>query len=243
MAPSASLPDGLRVYAIGDIHGRLDLLDELLATIDADDSARPAARTMLVFLGDLIDRGPDSAAVLERLTKLSATRPDSRFILGNHEEVFLEAIGGDPQAVRAFCRIGGRETILSYGVTPEEYEQLDYAGVSARIGALVPREHIAFVRGFEDMVVLGDYAFVHAGVRPGVPLDAQRPADLRWIREPFLSFSGRHERTIVHGHTIRPDVEIRTSRIGIDTGAYASGCLTALGLDGAERWFLQTARS
>jgi len=243
VAPSASLPDGLRVYAIGDIHGRLDLLDDLLATIDADDGARPAARTVLIFLGDLIDRGPASAAVLERLATLSATRPDMRFILGNHEEVFLQAIDGDPQAVRAFCRIGGRETILSYGVSPEEYEQLDYAEVSARIDALVPPEHIAFVRGFEDMVVFGDYAFVHAGIRPDVPLDAQRPGDLRWIREPFLGFAGRHERIIVHGHTIRPEVEIRAGRIGIDTGAYASGRLTALGLDGSERWFLQTDRT
>lgn len=243
VAPTASLPDGLRVYAIGDIHGRLDLLDDLLAMIQADDAARPAAQTVLIFLGDLIDRGPDSAEVLGRLSALATTRPDTRFILGNHEEVFLQAIDGDPQAVRAFCRIGGRETILSYGVSPEDYEQLDYPGVSARIDALVPSEHIAFVRGFEDMVVFGDYAFVHAGIRPGVALDAQRPADLRWIREPFLSFSGRHERIIVHGHTIRPDVEVRASRIGIDTGAYASGCLTALGLDGDARWFLQTAAS
>lgn len=239
-APPASLPENLRVYAIGDIHGRLDLLDELLAMIDADDTARPPARTTLVFLGDLVDRGPDSAGVVERLADLADARVDTRFILGNHEEVFLAALDGDPQSLRAFCRIGGRETILSYGISPEDYEQLDYDQVAARIAALVPPRHAAFLRGFEDIVVLGDYAFVHAGVRPGVPLTEQHASDLRWIREPFLGFTGRHERLIVHGHTIRPEVETRASRIGIDTGAYASGRLTALGLQDRERWLLQT---
>ncbi|KQN27189.1 serine/threonine protein phosphatase [Sphingomonas sp. Leaf34] len=240
-ASAPSVPEGQRVYAVGDIHGCADLLDELIALIDADDAERGPADTLLIFLGDLVDRGPASAAVIERLRTLSATRGNVRCLLGNHEEIFLGALDGEPKALRLFCRIGGRETVLSYGMESTEYERLDYEELVHRLTDLVPSEHRAFVGNFEDMIVIGDYAFVHAGVRPDAPLDRQRTADLRWIRDPFLDHRTRLEKTIVHGHTMTDDIEHRTHRIGVDTGAYKSGKLTALGLEGSDVWHLQTA--
>ena len=234
------LPDGKRIYAIGDIHGRIDLLDDLIARIDADDAARPPADVEWIVLGDLIDRGPNSAEVVERLLTLSETRGNIRFILGNHEEVFLQAMHGDLEALRLFARIGGRETIVSYGVSEHDFERSDYDELFDLLNARVPARHLAFLDAFERMIERGDYAFVHAGIRPGVALTSQSGSDLRWIRSSFLNHEGEFGAMVVHGHTISDDVEIRHNRIGIDTGAYASGRLTALGLEGGERWFLAT---
>ena len=236
----AEIPEGRRVYAVGDIHGRADLLDDLIAMIDEDERARGPAQTTLIFLGDIVDRGPASAAVIDRLRGLAHDRSDVRFLLGNHEEIFLGALDGEPKALRLFCRIGGRETVLSYGMEAAEYERLDYEELVQRLEALVPDEHREFLRAFEDMIVIGDYAFVHAGVRPDTPLDLQRTSDLRWIRDPFLDHRSTLEKTIVHGHTMTDEIERRGHRIGIDTGAYTSGRLTALGMEGAETWALQT---
>lgn len=239
-APSASIAAGRRIYAIGDIHGRDDLLEQLLDQIAADDAGRPPAETTLIFLGDLVDRGPSSAQVVERLLRLQATRSNVHFLLGNHEEVFLLALSGDLEALRFFTRIGGRETILSYGLTPSEYDSLDYLELMEAFQARVPQAHIDFITGFEDLIEIGDYAFVHAGVQPTVPLAEQKTSDLRWIRNEFVNFRGNFERIIVHGHTIAENVEWRSNRIGIDTGAFASGRLTALGLEGVEQWLVQT---
>ena len=242
-AATSVVPEGQRVYAVGDIHGCVALLDELIALIDADDAQRGPAETTLIFLGDVVDRGPASAAVVERLRNLAATRGSVRFLLGNHEEIFLGALDGEPKALRLFCRIGGRETVLSYGMDAAEYERLDYEELVHRLADLVPAEHRAFMSAFEDMIVIGDYAFVHAGVRPDVPLDRQRSSDLRWIRDPFLDHRTKLDKTIVHGHTMTDEVEHRGHRIGVDTGAYASGKLTALGLEGGEVWQVQTKGS
>lgn len=239
-APPATVPPGTRVYAIGDVHGRLDLLDRLLTAIDADDAARGPAETLLVFLGDLIDRGPDSAGVVARAMALAASGRAVRFIKGNHEEVFLAALAGREGTMRFFLRIGGEETLASYDIAGDEFRDADHDELTALAQARVPEAHWAFLDGFEDQVEVGDYLFVHAGVRPGVPLAEQDPADLRWIREPFLAHEGGHGRVIVHGHTIAPEVEERGNRIGIDTGAYASDRLTALGLEGGARWLLDT---
>lgn len=236
----ASLPAGQRVYAVGDIHGRRDLLDDLLTRIDRDDAARPGAQTTLVFLGDLVDRGPTSAQVVERLLQLSGERPDTRFLLGNHEEIFLLALSGDLEALRLFCRVGGRETILSYGMDEATYAALDYRELAACLPTLVPAAHREFLEAFEDLIVLGDYAFVHAGVKPGVALEAQRAEELRWIREPFLSHRQPFDKFIVHGHTITEDIDDAGVRIGIDTGAYRSNRLTALGLESDQRWVIDT---
>ncbi|MES3093833.1 metallophosphoesterase family protein [Sphingomonas aerolata] len=238
---SCSIPDGRRVYAVGDIHGCADLLDDLIAQIDADDAARGAAETTVIFLGDIVDRGPGSAAVIDRLIGYAAARADVRFLQGNHEEIFLGALDGEPKALRLFCRIGGRETVLSYGMDAAEYERLDYEELVQRLAQLVPEAHRRFLAGFEDLITIGDYAFVHAGVRPGTPLEDQRGSDLRWIRDPFLDHRSPLDKMIVHGHTVIEEVQTMAHRIGIDTGAYATGRLTALGIEGDRTWTLQTA--
>lgn len=239
---TGSVPAGQRVYAVGDIHGQLDLLDRLLNLIDADDAARGPASTRLIFLGDLVDRGPDSAGVIRRLRELARIR-DIGVLRGNHEEVFLGVLAGDEKAVRLFCRIGGRETAQSYGISPCQYERMDHAELAAALTQRVPAEDRAFLSRSGDMIIVGDYAFVHAGVRPGTPLVEQVPEHLRWIREPFLDHRGPLEKIIVHGHTIEPAVQFRSHRIGIDTGAFATGRLTALGLEGSSAWVLQTVAS
>ena len=237
---SARVPDGRRIYAVGDIHGRLDLLDELLDRIEADSAGRGMADTLVVFLGDLIDRGPDSRGVVERLMAFARGPLPARFLMGNHEEVFLKALGGDLRALRFLIRIGGRETILSYGVAEEEYRALDFPELIALMQSKVPPDHARFLGGFEAWVEAGDYLFVHAGIRPGVALDDQTGTDLRWIRDDFLRHRDGFGKIVVHGHSITDAVDVRANRIGIDTGAYASGRLTAIGLEGAERWFLST---
>lgn len=241
-APAADhrVPDGQRIYAVGDIHGRLDLLDQLLARIDADDAARGGAETELIFLGDLVDRGPDSAGVVERLRQLKASGRKARFLAGNHEEVFLQAAQGDRQALRFLVRIGGRATVLSYGVSEAEYDAADFGELMELFVPRVPPEHVEFLRSFEDQIVVGDYLFVHAGIRPARPLDEQQRSDLRWIRSDFLDYRGDHGLMVVHGHTITDDVDEQPNRIGIDTGAFVTGRLTAVGLEGAERWYLST---
>lgn len=236
---SGLIPSGQRVYVIGDIHGRRDLLDSLLTMIEADDAGRPTAELQLIFLGDLIDRGPQSAAVVERAMQLAARGP-CRFLMGNHEELLLRSLDGDERALRLFARVGGRETILSYGMDEATSNALDFGELLAALPDLVPPAHRAFLAGFEDVIELGDYVFVHAGIRPGVPLSDQRAAELRWIRDEFLDHPGPHPRIVVHGHTITPQVEWRGHRIGIDTGAYASGELTALALENDQRWTVAT---
>lgn len=243
VAPSliGRAPAGQRIYAIGDIHGRLDLLNSLMTKIEADDAKRPPADVKIIFLGDLIDRGPSSAEVVERAKEIAAGPWNCQFLLGNHEEVFLKALGGDMKALAFFVRIGGRETILSYGVSEAEYRDSDFPQLHALLSERVPESHRAFLGGFEDLIVLGDYAFVHAGVRPGQALDSQRPSDLRWIRHEFLDHRDGFEKIIVHGHTIFDEVETRPHRIGLDTGAYSSGKLSAMGFEAADRWLLDTA--
>lgn len=235
-----SVPAGRRVYAVGDIHGRLDLLERLLGAIETDSAARGAAEVLVVFLGDLVDRGPDSRGVVERLMAYRDGPVNTRFLMGNHEEVFLRALDGDTKALKFLVRIGGRATILSYGIAEEEYQRLDFDQLSEALRACVPAEHIAFLSGFEEWVEVGDYLFVHAGVRPGIDLERQRVSDLRWIRDDFLLHRDDFGKMVVHGHSITEDADIRGNRIGIDTGAFQSGRLTAIGLEGTERWFLST---
>jgi len=235
------VPDGMRVYAIGDIHGRLDLLDRLLANIAADDRTRGnGVETLYIFLGDLIDRGPDSSGVVERLLAFSRSGAKVRFLMGNHEQVFLRALEGDQRALRFLARIGGRETLKSYGVTEEDYVELDFDELAAHAASKVPPEHLAFLAGFENMIRVGDYLFVHAGLRPGVELEAQSDNDLCWIRDEFLSHRDSFGPMVVHGHSITPDIDLRPNRIGIDTGAYRSGILTALAIENGERWTIDT---
>jgi serine/threonine protein phosphatase 1 len=234
------VPDGQRIYAIGDVHGRLDLLDRLIELIRDDDAQRDSGETTIIFLGDLVDRGPDSQGVVARALDLSKAPIGTRFLMGNHEEVFVRAVGGDLRALRMLLRIGGRETVLSYGVTADEYRNLDFEDLAALLKEKVPDEHVAFLASFEQSIEAGDYLFVHAGIRPGISLSEQSPSDLRWIRQDFLHHRESHGKLVVHGHSVTDEVDVRSNRIGIDTGAFASGRLTAIGLEKDERWFLTT---
>jgi serine/threonine protein phosphatase 1 len=232
-----AVADGMRVYAIGDVHGRLDLLSALAVAIEADDAARPAAETCVILLGDLVDRGPDSAGVIAFAMGWSQRRT-VRHILGNHEEMLLHALerkGG----MRVFVRNGGAETILSYGVDTDVLHASTLSEAMELATGAIPPAHIAFLRAAEPYISCGDYLFVHAGIAPGVPLEQQAPHDLRWIREPFLVSDVNHGAVVVHGHTIAREAEIRPNRIGIDTGAFMTGRLTALGLEGTQRWLVE----
>jgi serine/threonine protein phosphatase 1 len=233
-----AVPAGQRIYAVGDIHGRLDLFEALIEAIEEDDRCAVPAHTTVVLLGDLVDRGPDSAGVIERARQWQQQR-NVRILLGNHEEMFLESCRR-PEVLRHFLRFGGRETLLSYGIQPSAGADDEIDDVLALIRERVPAQDLEYIRGFESLVMFGDYAFVHAGVLPGVELTKQSVQDLRWIREPFLSCDKPYSHVIIHGHTITEDVEMRSNRIGIDTGAFNSGRLTALVLEGTARRLIQT---
>jgi serine/threonine protein phosphatase 1 len=226
------LPPGLRVYAIGDVHGCADRLVALYAAIDADLAARPSpSEALLLHLGDYVDRGPDSAGVLEALLNPSGLAGAGAIhLLGNHEAMMLEACAAraPPDALAFWMANGGLATLESYGTDPHEPEWL----------ARIPCAHLALLRNCPLQQRLGDYLFVHAGVRPDVPLDRQDPEDLLWIREPFLSWRGKLESVVVHGHTPMPVPTIRPHRIGIDTGACFGGDLTCLVLEEGRMGFL-----
>ncbi len=232
---------GARAYAIGDVHGCKSLLEDLIGKIEADLAARPVGEAWLVLVGDLIDRGPDSAGVIELLRTYRHDRLKPAFLMGNHEEYFLRILGGETKKLDSWLTYGGKECVESYGLSPEDLIVLPEGEALLRLRRAVPDNHRRFLKGFHDTFRFGDYLFVHAGIRPGLALDQQSREDLRWIREPFLSDMGDHGFVVVHGHTIVDAVEERPNRIGIDTGAYRSGVLTALVVDGAERRFLSTA--
>ncbi len=239
--PSPRGAEGYRAYAVGDVHGRLDLLEEMLAKIEADIAARHSAQNLIVFLGDLIDRGPHSAGVIERLRTWRPADASAIFLCGNHEEVLMRVLAGEPVILADWLRFGGTECLASYRLARPALEKMDEAEALAAIRAAIPPEHQAFLNTFADSLRFGDYLFVHAGIRPGIAVSAQAKKDLRWIREPFLDNSTDHGFVVVHGHTISARVEQRANRIGIDTGAYRTGRLTALAIEGERRWFLETS--
>ena len=235
-----TVPVGRRAYAVGDVHGRLDLLDDLLRRVEADNAARPHASVTIVFLGDLIDRGPQSAQVVERLRRYRPAFAKAVFLMGNHEEVLLRILSGETTLLADWLRFGGAECARSYGIDPKQMETLGGASALELLRNAIPKEHAKFLASFVDTASFGKYLFVHAGIRPGVPLSHQQPQDLRWIRLPFLDDEADHGCIVVHGHTITEAVDERENRIGVDTGAYRTGVLTALGVEGEERWLLQT---
>jgi serine/threonine protein phosphatase 1 len=237
-----TLPPGHLLYAIGDIHGRSDLLAKLLAEIDADASQREGVeRRTLVFIGDYIDRGPDSFGVVELLLNALPAGFDVHFLKGNHESIMLDFLE-DPSCLGQWLANGAEATLRSYGVDvgtlarerarPETWRK-------AFLAAL-PGRHRAFFESLELMVPVGDYLFVHAGVRPGVPLEAQDPQDMIWIRGEFLRAPDDFGKVVVHGHTPTTVPDVRANRIGIDTGAVFTGRLTALRLEDSSRGFVQT---
>jgi len=233
-------PRGWRAYGVGDIHGRLDLLDQLLDKIHEDIARRPSRKVLLVFVGDLIDRGPHSAQVVERLRTYRHSGVRTVFLLGNHEEALLRILAGEADLVTKWRWFGGTECLQSYGVDTSNLAELGDDDALELVRKAIPKEHVEFLQSFDDSCRFGDYLFVHAGIRPGIEFDQQRQSDLRWIRDPFLFDETDHGFVVVHGHTIRPDVEVRPNRIGIDTGAYRSGILTALAIEGSESWLLDT---
>lgn len=234
-----AIPAGHRVYAIGDIHGQDDLLADLLTQIERDRADRPGAQVTIVLLGDLIDRGPRSAEVVERLRTYRPAGVRFEYLTGNHEEVLLRILGGEGDLVGDWLSFGGAECALSYGLDESHLADLPPGEAVEALRSAIPASHQAFMESFSDTFRAGDYLFVHAGIRPGIALAEQAQADLRWIRDPFLDHGRRHELMVVHGHTISPQVDERPGRIGIDTGAYKHGVLTALVLEGSQRRVLQ----
>ncbi len=234
------IPVGQRVYAIGDIHGRLDLLLPLLAHIRADTKARHPAETHVVLLGDLVDRGPYSAETVEFAISALPGFATFHCLMGNHEEAMLRAL--DPAADRTdnqWLKFGGYETLASYGLPVAMLgEELPPADV---LRNYVPDRHRLFLERLPDYLHFGDYLFVHAGIRPGKALAEQESADMRWIRHEFLDHRGDLGVFVVHGHTITDEPDIQNNRMGIDTGAYRTGTLTAVGLEGERRWFLKSS--
>ena len=232
-------PSGCRAYAIGDVHGRLDLLKRLLAQIERDDRARVPATTYLVLLGDLIDRGPESKGVIDHFLRSPPGFATPVFLKGNHEEFLLSVLEGEDQMVGSWLTYGGYECAESYGVSRGWTLNVAPTEVAERLRQAVPAAHQAFLADMADSFQFGDYLFVHAGICPGIPLERQSSKDLRWIREGFLDNRSDHGVMVVHGHTIVEKPEQHPNRIALDTGAYRSGVLTALGLEGRERWFLE----
>jgi len=239
--PLPAVPEGTRYYAIGDIHGRLDLYKALVEAIEADDRDNRGLESHVILLGDLVDRGPDSAGVID-FTRTWQKERNVRVLAGNHEEMFLNAFK-KPEVLRHFLKHGGRETILSYGLSKKQFNAMNIDELFAKLPQLIPQTELDYVRDFEEMIIAGDYVFVHAGIDPAVPLNQQKRGDLLWIRDRFLAHEGPLDKVVVHGHTIFPKVMDCGNRIGIDTGAFRSGMLTALVLEGDERRTIQASQS
>jgi serine/threonine protein phosphatase 1 len=235
-----SLPPGERVYAVGDIHGRADLLEEMLALIAAD-AARSAPRSVtLVWLGDYVDRGPSPREVVDLLIGSAGEPHRSVFLMGNHEEAMLHFLV-DPGAGRQWFSFGGLQTLASYGVPVADSRAVGFYGrARAALLAALPAAHRDFFQSLKFSEAIGDFFFCHAGVRPGVALDAQDPQDLIWIRDEFLYWRHDFGKMVVHGHTPVPEPELRPNRVNIDTGAYATGRLTCAVIEGSEIGFLST---
>jgi calcineurin-like phosphoesterase family protein len=232
---AASTPPETRIYAVGDIHGRADLLHETMERIDDDLLRRPITYAAEVYLGDYVDRGPDSKGVIDMLAA-RIVRNNAVCLRGNHEDL-MERFIHHPHVLHSWLKVGGLHTLASYGVVPrsetESAEQLH-----RRFRLALPRAHELFLKCLRPWICCGDYLFVHAGIRPTVPFDRQNVVDLLWIRDEFLNSTHDHGKRIVHGHTPVPHPDVRHNRINIDTGAWRTGMLTCLMLEGASVQFL-----
>jgi len=240
---TSQTPPDTAIYAIGDIHGRLDLLAAIHERIAADAARRPARRKLLVYLGDYVSRGRDCRGVVDRVREWLPPGFERIALKGNHEDILLNFLDGDLDAGRHWLNYGGLEALTHYGVAIPDREARDDASLAIlrdRFGAALPQSHLDFFRSLAISHQAGDYYFVHGGVRPGVPLAGQTDHDRMWIRKAFLDSDADHGAVVVHGHSISAQPVIRGNRIGIDTGAYRSGVLTCLRLEGSSRGFLQT---
>ena len=239
---SPSLPAGLRLYAIGDIHGRDDLIGRMHGLINRDLADEPVDDYRIVHLGDYVDRGPDSAKVVERLAALCRTNGRVICLKGNHDDGLLRFLQDPIESAPFFVHNGGLETAASYGAVPARAFLLDNDLTMLRdhLAVALPDHHRRFLAELPLTATFGDYLFVHAGVRPGVALDRQDPDDLIWIRHEFLDFDGSFGKVVVHGHTPMVEPDSLKNRIGIDTGAFATGRLTCVVLQDDRRRFLDT---
>jgi serine/threonine protein phosphatase 1 len=235
-----SLPAELRIYAIGDIHGRLDLLNELLARIGSDIALRPTVRPLYVFLGDYIDRGSASRETIDRLIEHGKTH-ESVFLKGNHELIAIKCLS-DRGLFDQWLRLGGLETLVSYGVPAETLANgKQIAELQSAFHSALPQAHFRFFRDLKNSFECGDFFFAHAGVRPNVELSRQKENDLLWIRGEFLSSNEDFGKIVVHGHTPTREIEVGPNRINIDTGAFATGRLSCLVLEGEDLSVIDTS--
>lgn len=233
-----------RIYAIGDIHGRLDLFEQIMTIIRADNAARPAANVRIVLLGDLIDRGPASAELISRARAFG--RYSSRFITlkGNHEAAMVDAARGDRTALKFWLQHGGDATLASWGMPNDLIDFGPSEALVAAIGEHVPHDAIDWMAKLPLTFRRGNCLFVHAGIRPGVKLSRQSSDDMLWIRDDFLGTKVQSDLVVVHGHSVSAEAPVlQHGRIGIDTGAYRTGKLTAVGIEGRKHWFMDTQSS
>jgi serine/threonine protein phosphatase 1 len=230
---SPRVPAGIRIYAVGDVHGRADLLAPLLSQIEADIALHPISRPMTVFLGDYVDRGPATREAIERLVAWGDGH-EAVFLKGNHEDFLLRFLK-DPAVLEEWRYCGGLETLIAYGLKPPiNPTQRERVRLAQDLAGALPETHRAFLQALELYFVCGDFLFVHAGVRPLVPIEQQVEDDLLWIREEFLLWEREFEKIVVHGHTPVREPDIRANRINIDTGAFATGRLTCMVFEGTE---------
>lgn len=223
------VPPGVRVYAVGDIHGRSDLLADIIDRIDSDIRRRPVERAIEVYLGDYIDRGPDSKGVIDQLA-VRMVRRGAICLRGNHES-FLEDFLINPKIIPHWIRLGGLQTLASYGLSQGTLDETGCDVTRRSLRLALPRTHQLFLECLRNTFCCGDFLFVHAGIRPGVPLDQQALHDLIWIRDDFLTSDQAHGKIVVHGHTPVAHPDIRHNRINIDTGAWRSGVLTCAAIE------------
>ena len=240
-APRPHMTPGTRVYAVGDIHGRCDLLDGLHDMI-LQDARDYEGRKILIYLGDFIDRGTESRAVIDRMIDGPPPGFESIYLRGNHEQTMLDFMQ-HPETAAGWLNYGGLATLLSYGVYLDRPPfSSDLPEIARRLKQKVPEAHLQFLEGLPLYHREGSYLFVHAGIRPGVALEEQHPDDLMWIREAFIGYRQPHEYIVVHGHSISEEAELLDNRIGIDTGACVSGVLTCLVLEGETQRLIQTGQ-
>jgi serine/threonine protein phosphatase 1 len=228
-----------RLYVIGDIHGRPDLLDRMAAAIKRDLGPHPSDASLTVTLGDYVDRGPDSRGVIERLMRNPFSMPYVA-LRGNHEQLLISFLK-NPSVGQGWRELGGLETLHSYGIAVASLRMgNNFENAAQAFRKAIPDSHVKFLSSLNNSLTVGNYFLCHAGVKPGVPLDRQQPEDLLWIRESFLTSKKNFGKIVVHGHTPCEQVEELPNRINIDTGAYATGRLTCLVAEPKGQRFLAT---
>lgn len=233
------VPDNCRIYAVGDIHGQTALFKALLDRIEADNADRPAMHGLVIILGDFIDRGGGAAALLRGLAQGLSSK-HALVLKGNHEASMVAAWNGNAAAMRGWLSFGGGATLGGFGVEADEIDPEDPERMVELVRSVIPRDLIEWAHRLPVHSRIGDYFFVHAGIRPGVKLARQRADDLLWIRDEFLMSDRHHGAMIVHGHTVEEDGPVITpNRIGVDTGAYRTGRLSAVALEGDQRWTIE----